>query len=76
MTIIDVEKEVDLARQALLSHPRFDMLAVWDMIDRYNLGFITSTDIGQFLSQSGVHANERELFELACLYERTPGGRI
>ena len=46
------------------------------MIDRYRIGFLTSTDIGQFLSQSGIHANERELYELACIYEKAPGGRI
>ena len=28
LTIIDVEKEVDLAREALLSHPRYDTLAI------------------------------------------------
>jgi hypothetical protein len=76
LTIIDCEREVEIARQSLLVHPSFDLRSMFGAIDRFNNGYLTSSDITGFLRSYGVPFTERELFELCYIFERSTDGKI
>ena len=73
---MDDEREIALAREALAAHPEFDLRSLFDWVDRFRNGYLTSSDIGGYLREKGLSCNERELFELCYLYERASDGRI
>jgi Ca2+-binding EF-hand superfamily protein len=49
---------------------------LFSTLDCYDNGFLTQQDIEQFLRSHGIHASNRELFELCSVFEKTSDGRI
>jgi len=58
------EKQLEVVRQVLCEQPEFEPYAAYRRIDRTRKGFITSTDIHEFLFSNDFHFTEEE----CCFY--------
>jgi len=64
------EKQLEVVRQVLCEQPEFEPYAAYRRIDRTRKGFITSTDIHEFLFSNDFHFTEEECCYYINHYDR------
>ena len=70
------ERQIEVLRQILCEQPDFETYATFRRIDRLRRGFITATDLMEFLLGNGVHQTEEECELLINHYDRDCDGRL
>lgn len=74
--VIDGERQVEIVRQVLAEQPDFSPYAAFRTMDRLQKGYLTSTDLVDFLRDNGVDAAEREGYLLLRSCDSNGDGRL
>ncbi len=70
------ERQIEVLRQILCEQPDFESYATFRRIDRLRRGFITASDLTEFLLSNGIHHSEEECELLINHYDRDLDGRL
>lgn len=73
---ISLENELEDAKNRLALQPDFNLPDAFDLLDRYNLGSLASTDLSDSLAVNGVYALSEDVFLFVKRYDRAGKGRI
>ena len=73
---IALENELEDAKNRLALQPDFNLPDAFDLLDRYNLGSLSATDLSDSLAANGVYALSEDVFLFVKRYDRNSDGRI
>ncbi len=73
---IALENELEDAKNRLALQPDFNLPDAFDLLDRYNLGSLSATDLSDSLAVNGVYALSEDVFLFVKRYDRNADGRI
>jgi Ca2+-binding EF-hand superfamily protein len=73
---ISLENELEDAKNRLALQPDFNLPDAFDLLDRYNLGSLSATDLSDSLAVNGVYALSEDVFLFVKRYDRNSDGRV
>ena len=73
---IQLENELEDAKNRLALQPDFNVPDAFDLLDRYNLGSLTATEFADSLASNGIYTASEDVFLLVKRYDRNLDGRL
>lgn len=73
---IQLENELEDAKNRLALQPDFNVPDAFDLLDRYNLGSLTATELADSLASNGIYTVSEDVFLLVKRYDRNLDGRL
>jgi Ca2+-binding EF-hand superfamily protein len=76
MIISESEKQCEIVRQVLADQPEFEPVSVFQCLDSLNEGYITSSDLLQFMRRNRIIVDENECYMILREWNSTMDGRL
>jgi len=73
---IQLENELEDAKNRLALQPDFNVPDAFDLLDRYNLGSLTATEVGDSLASNGIYTASEDVFLFVKRYDRNHDSRL
>ena len=73
---INLENELEDAKNRLALQPDFNLPDAFDLLDRHLLGTLTSGDLTDSLAANGVYVVSEDVFLFVKRYDRNLDGRV
>lgn len=70
------ERLIEVVRVTLAELPAFEPFAAFRRLDQFNSGYITATDVGRFLAEMNVPANQDDLLNAVKSLDSQGEGRV
>ncbi len=76
ISISDEEKNIEILRQVLSEQTLFEPYAAFQRLDRNHQGYITSTDVLEYLAKNEIFHGERFVHNYIDQYDIDEDGRL
>ena len=73
---IQLENELEDAKNRLALQPDFNVPDAFDLLDRYNLGSLTATELSDSLASNGIYTSSEDVFLFVKRYDRNHDSRL
>ena len=73
---IQLENELEDAKNRLALQPDFNVPDAFDLLDRYNLGSLTATELSDSLASNGIYTVSEDVFLFVKRYDRNHDSRL
>ncbi len=70
------ERQIEVLRQILAELSEFEPYAAFRRLDRLRRGFVTATEICEFVLKNGIHHTEEECELFVIRYDQNNDGKL